>query len=226
MNTEDRIRRFPTGATRDTEDGKLDYEGFLAPRVLERYACYMHEHRVQPDGTMRASDNWQKGIPKDAYMKSLWRHFMEVWTCHREGVEGKRLEDALCAVMFNTMGYLFEVLGEKKKRRTPLVYIAGPYGSDPLANTARAVEAAVRLRDAGAAVIVPHLFGFADMQVPRENEYWLEWCLDIIRTARPDAVVVFDDGDSPGTEREVALAHELGVPVVHGVDEAVRRLRL
>ncbi len=102
------MRRFTTGATRDGEDGKLDYEGFLSPIVLERYAQYMHKHRRQSDGTMRPSDNWQLGIPKDAYMKSLWRHFMDVWKAHR----GQKIDmdEALCALIFNAMGYLHERL--------------------------------------------------------------------------------------------------------------------
>ena len=69
------VRTFDTGATRDTDDGKLDYEGFISPLVLERFARYMHTHRLQPDGTLRDSDNWQKGIPRDQYIKSAWRHF-------------------------------------------------------------------------------------------------------------------------------------------------------
>ncbi len=104
------IRRFDTGATRDTDDGKLDYEGFLSPLVLRRYAEYMHEHRYLRDGTVRTSDNWQKGIPLDAYMKSGWRHFMDWWLHHRcEDGEGS-LEDALCALIFNASGYLHELL--------------------------------------------------------------------------------------------------------------------
>lgn len=101
------VREFETGAVRDLDENKLDYEGFLSPIVLKRYAEYMHANRKLPDGSMRASDNWQLGIPKDAFMKSLFRHFMEVWTAHREGTID---ENALCAVMFNTMGYLHEVL--------------------------------------------------------------------------------------------------------------------
>lgn len=104
-------RVFDTGATRDSEDGKLDYEGFLSPLVLERFAEYMHKHRVQPDGSLRSSDNWQRGIPKDAYMKSMWRHFMDVWTEHRLYEDSyDEIEDALCAVIFNAMGYLYEVI--------------------------------------------------------------------------------------------------------------------
>lgn len=103
------VRTFDTGATRDTEHGKLDYEGFLSPLVLKRFAEYMHDHRTQKDGTLRDSDNWQKGIPRDAYMKSGWRHFMDWWAAHR-GVGEVDPETALCALIFNAMGYLHELL--------------------------------------------------------------------------------------------------------------------
>ena len=109
-------RVFPTGATRDTDDSKLDYEGFLSPQVLRLYAEYMHKARlrnVPPGDTIRSSDNWQKGIPKDAYMKSLVRHTMEAWEQHREdgGVIMTDMErDTLCAIIFNVMGYLYEDL--------------------------------------------------------------------------------------------------------------------
>ena len=107
------MRKFETGATRNTDDGKLDFEGFLSPAVLRRFAEYMHKNRVQADGQLRAADNWQKGIPKDAYMKSGMRHFFDWWENHR-GVSNADLEEALCALFFNVQGYLFEVLKEKK----------------------------------------------------------------------------------------------------------------
>ncbi len=102
------MRKFATGATRDTDIGKYDYEAFLSPIVLTRYAEYMHKNRVQRDGTMRDGDNWQRGIAQSVYMKSLWRHFMEAWTIHRGG-KGC-IEEALCAVLFNAMGILHERL--------------------------------------------------------------------------------------------------------------------
>jgi len=104
---ERKIRTFSTGATRDSDADKLDYEGFLSPLVLERYAEYMHTHRKQSDGTLRSSDNWKKGIPIDQYMKSLFRHFMSVWKGH--SVEEIKEED-LCAMLFNVMGILHEQL--------------------------------------------------------------------------------------------------------------------
>ena len=105
------MRTFNTGATRDTEDGKLDYEGFLSPVALRRYAEYMHKHRIQSDGSLRSSDNWQKGIPLDAYMKSGFRHFMDWWAIHRtEEAFDEWGEDAICALIFNAFGYLHEIL--------------------------------------------------------------------------------------------------------------------
>ena len=104
------MRTFDTGATRDTDQGKLDYEGFLSPLVLRRFAEYMHKHRLQADGALRASDNWQKGIPMDAYMKSGWRHFMEWWTLHRNPNTVGDMEEALAALLFNVQGYLHELL--------------------------------------------------------------------------------------------------------------------
>lgn len=104
------IRVFDSGATRDSDQGKLDYEGFLSPLVLERFAQFMNKHRVQADGNLRASDNWQKGIPTDAYMKSMFRHFMDVWKEHRGLQTPEGVEEALCALMFNAMGYLHVLL--------------------------------------------------------------------------------------------------------------------
>jgi hypothetical protein len=109
------MREFETGATRDTDAGKLDFEGFLSPEVLVSFAKYMHKHRTQADSKLRSSDNWQKGIPVDAYMKSMWRHFMDVWTLHRGLTpdSGVDMEEALCSVLFNVQGMLFELLEDK-----------------------------------------------------------------------------------------------------------------
>lgn len=107
-------RTFSTGATRGDDSGKLDFEGFLSPVVLERFAEYMHEMRLKdiPAGkAIRESDNWQKGMPFVTYMKSMLRHVFHVWRLHRAGArDGKELQDALCAVFFNVQGYLHESL--------------------------------------------------------------------------------------------------------------------
>lgn len=106
------IRKFDTGATRDLDENKLDYEGFFSPLVVERYAAYMHTKRKMADGSLRDSDNWQKGIPLTAYMKSMFRHFMDVWSHHRgwKQIALEPLEIALCGLLFNVQGYLHETI--------------------------------------------------------------------------------------------------------------------
>ena len=109
-----KIRKFKTGATRDTAEGKHDYEGFISPLVIKRFGKYMHKHRLQSDGKLRSSDNWTKGIPKEEYMKSMWRHFLDLWLFHR-GFKGREdIEEALCGLYFNVQGYLHEVLKVKE----------------------------------------------------------------------------------------------------------------
>jgi hypothetical protein len=104
------MRAFDTGATRDTAEGKLDPEGFTHPLVMEQFYKYMNMNRLQSDGELRASDNWQKGIPKEAYMKSLKRHCDDVWLEHRGFNSDNGLLAALCGIMFNAMGYMHEEL--------------------------------------------------------------------------------------------------------------------
>lgn len=123
------MRTFETGATRDQDQTKFDPEGFLSPLVIQRYCEYMHENRRQADGNLRDSDNWQKGIPLTAYAKSLWRHFLEFWWWHRKSdseVTGKLLERALCAILFNAMGYLHELL----RRRPYFLSLSCSEGDD------------------------------------------------------------------------------------------------
>ena len=109
------MRRFKTGATRDTEEGKLDYAGFLSPIVLESYAKYLDKHRLQADGKSRESSNWKRGIPKEVYLKSAFRHLIDWWK-ETEGFESRDgIEDAINGVIFNCMGYLYELKKTTKK---------------------------------------------------------------------------------------------------------------
>jgi len=109
------MREYVSGATRDNVEDKPNYEGFLSPLVLEEFGRYMHQHRHQADGKVRDGDNWQKGIPTDDYMDSLIRHMMDIWLHHRGYPEKARedLKEALCAVMFNVQGLLYNLLLER-----------------------------------------------------------------------------------------------------------------
>jgi len=117
------MRKFESGATRNSDEGKLDYEAFLSPAVLEEFAKYMHAHRKQADGTMRDGDNWQNLFGEHHYkvcMKSFMRHCMDLWFLHRgyrrycpeDGHELSKKE-MCCAIMFNVMAYLFKLLKEE-----------------------------------------------------------------------------------------------------------------
>mgnify|MGYP001615899165 CR=1 FL=1 len=108
---------FGTGATRSSDIGKIDFEGHINPEVLEVFGEYMNRHRVQRDGQLRGSDNWQKGIPLYRYVKSLIRHVFEFWRMWR----GKQVvnpdngtfftfRDVTSAVMFNIMGIIYEMI--------------------------------------------------------------------------------------------------------------------
>ena len=116
------VRKFDTGATRSADATRDDPEGYLSPIALDRLNEYMTKHRRQPDGSIRDSDNWQKGIPLPAYMKGLLRHVLHLWTRHR-GFRGRdpmasaNIEEDLCAIIFNAQGYLHEVLKRKKEQQ-------------------------------------------------------------------------------------------------------------
>lgn len=116
--TQSDTRQFATGATRSASDNKVDFEGFLSPLALRRFGEYMHLCRTRnvPAGeTLRASDNWQKGMPVPEYMKSLLRHVVEMWllldgypvTDERGPID---LETAACAAFFNVQGILHETV--------------------------------------------------------------------------------------------------------------------
>lgn len=111
---EQQMREFSTGATRNIDTDKLDYEGFLSPLALKTFAEYMHKNRKQADDKLRDSDNWQKGIPVDAYMKSMWRHFFDTWSTHRGVSTPEDQITNLCGLMFNVQGMLHELLKEHK----------------------------------------------------------------------------------------------------------------
>ena len=113
------VRKFDSGATRDTSEGKLDFEGFLSPLVLHRYFEYMHQHRNLPNGDKRDSDNWQLLFGDkhlDVCIKSLLRHVFDLWLHHRKYSEKttETLEDSICAIIFNANAYLFKLLLDKK----------------------------------------------------------------------------------------------------------------
>jgi hypothetical protein len=104
------MRTYDTGATRNSVAGKLRYEGYFSPLVLQARAEYMQKHQTQADGVEREADNWQKGMPLNDYMDSAFRHFMSWWLAHRGHAKGTEMQEAICALMFNAEGYMHALL--------------------------------------------------------------------------------------------------------------------
>ena len=113
------MREFETGATRNAEVDP-DYHGFFSPLAMHAYGQYMHAHRVQADGTLRDSDNWQLGMPRDTYVRSLVRHTHDVELIHdgwdglarRDDRDPDPLKAHLSAIIFNAQGLLHELMKE------------------------------------------------------------------------------------------------------------------
>ena len=112
------IRKFDTGASRDSDEGKYDYEAFLSPLVIESYAKYMHKNRKMADGSLREGDNWQAGFGDKHYdvcMKSGFRHFIDLWMEHRKLKSREGIDNAICGILFNVMAYYHKLLEDRMK---------------------------------------------------------------------------------------------------------------
>lgn len=96
------IRIFPTGASRNNDTNKLNYEGFFCPLFKKAFATYMHKHTFLEDGSQRRADNWQKGIPTESAMESLLRHVEDLHSEYRGYGSRDGIEEALGGIIFNT----------------------------------------------------------------------------------------------------------------------------
>jgi hypothetical protein len=120
------LRVFPTGAIRDDNHNKYEYAKALDPRVLRAYLAFLHRHAEMPDGSYRPVDNWKKGMG-ETFIDSLVRHVMDLWELDHYGEsyrpengEPVNMVDALCAVIFNAHGWLYEHLKASASRRVDL----------------------------------------------------------------------------------------------------------
>jgi hypothetical protein len=113
------VREFDTGATRTSSTGRYDPEGYMSPLVEERFCEYMLKHQYQADGTIRDSDNWQKGMPIRSYIKGLKRHLLHLWLRYRghtpqDPKAAANIQEDLCAIIFNAQGYLHTLLQDTR----------------------------------------------------------------------------------------------------------------
>lgn len=94
--------------------------------------------------------------------------------------------------------------------RKPLVYVAGPITGDPWGCVRRATHAAAILGDLGCHAYLPQLSILHEIVAPEPYEHWVEHGLAMVE--RCDGVYRIP-GESPGADREVEHAHQLGIPV-------------
>ena len=123
------VRTFDTGATRSPNGGRPDPEGYMSPLVEQRFCEYMLKHQLQTDGTLRPSDNWQKGMPLPTYMQGMKRHLQHLWLRFRgwtvtDPKAGVDIQEDLCALLFNVQGYLHTLLAEEQaKVKYPIISV-------------------------------------------------------------------------------------------------------
>jgi len=91
------------------------------------------------------------------------------------------------------------------------VYIAGPYTKgDTEKNVIRMIRVAERVVEVGHTPFVCLLYHFWHLESPHEYSYWM--ALDHSWIEACDALVWLD-GESSGTQEDIAVAEELGIAV-------------
>jgi hypothetical protein len=105
------------------------------------------------------------------------------------------------------------------KNNAKKIYVSGPYSSEPVVGTARAVEAAEKIFNAGHLPFIPHthtmMWHFA---YPHTYNEWI--IFDLAWLKECDALVRLP-GLSGGADIEVDYANQIGIPVFYSVSEAI-----
>jgi hypothetical protein len=102
------------------------------------------------------------------------------------------------------------------------VFISGPYThGDQADNVRNACLAALAVMKAGHAPFCPHLFHFLHFLEPHS---YVEWCALDLHWLTACHMVLRLPGESPGSDREVDAAKQLGLPVYYSLAECMRAL--
>jgi len=109
------IRKFSTGAIRDSLKDKEDYTETISWSALKRFAVYMTGKKAK-----YGSGNFKKGIPIDSYEGSLIRHLQKYMENKYEDGIVETDEDHLSAILFNVFGIMHEELRLTKKEKSIL----------------------------------------------------------------------------------------------------------
>ena len=104
------IRKFTTGAIRDSEQNKEDYIETISWVAFKRYAQYMTSKKIK-----YGAGNWIKGIPIPDYERGLARHLQKYLENKYQGGQIEKEEDHLMAMVFNIFGIAHEEARHKNK---------------------------------------------------------------------------------------------------------------
>jgi hypothetical protein len=103
--------------------------------------------------------------------------------------------------------------------KRPFVYVAGPMTKpDPLLNVHNTIRHyADRLfHDKIVVVFLPQTMIIWNLISPHPYEEWLDYDHEVIKHMN---ALLRIPGESPGSDREVAWAEELGIPVFYDMEE-------
>lgn len=107
------MRKFTSGAIRDSEHHKEDYIETISWTALKRYAQYMTSMSKK-----YGRGNWIKGIDIESYERSLMRHLQKYFSNKYNGTSVEPEIDHLSAAMFNLQGIMHEQNNEKKFKQS------------------------------------------------------------------------------------------------------------
>jgi len=103
LNRMTKKTQFPSGAVRDSQEGKEQYVESISWTALRRYAQYMTS-----TASRYGAGNWRKGIPIESYEDSAMRHIQKYLVNKYEGGSLEPEVDHLAAVLFNVLGIMHE----------------------------------------------------------------------------------------------------------------------
>ena len=104
------VRKFETGAIRDSDADKEDYTETISWTAFRRYAQYMTGKKQK-----YGAGNFKKGIPVESYEQSLLRHVQKYMVNKYENGTVETEEDHLSAMVFNIFGIMHEEAQPKSK---------------------------------------------------------------------------------------------------------------
>lgn len=105
------IRKFESGAIRDSEENKESYTETISWTAFKRYAEYMTAKKQK-----YGAGNFKKGIPIASYEESLMRHISKYMINKYENGDLEKDQDHLSAIIFNVFGIMHEEQQSKNKK--------------------------------------------------------------------------------------------------------------